>query len=159
MLDIDSGPFVVVILQECQRMNVLINEIKRSLVELDKGLKGQLNMSQPMEDLITAININQWPGRNPYSTCKWESKAWPSMKNLMSQFLDTMSRIHQLTSWSADLITPKSVWLPGLFNPTSYLTAVMQVTARRTKSPLGTNYNYILYSGFVIIVYNMKDPF
>lgn len=117
-------------------MNALINEIKRSLVELDKGLKGQLNMSQPMEDLITAININQWPGRNPYSTCKWESKAWPSMKNLMSQFLDMLNRIHQLVVWSTDLITPKSVWLPGLFNPTSYLTAVMQVTARRSHLPL-----------------------
>jgi dynein heavy chain len=28
------------------------------------------------------------------------------------------------------------MWLPGLFNPTAYLTAVMQVTARRTGSPL-----------------------
>ena len=136
LLMLDSGPFVVVVLQECQRMNALINEIKRSLVELDKGLKGQLNMSQPMEDLITAININQWPGRNPYSTCKWESKAWPSMKNLMSQFLDMLNRIHQLVAWSTDLVTPKSVWLPGLFNPTSYLTAVMQVTARRSHLPL-----------------------
>ena len=33
-------------------------------------------------------------------------------------------------------MTPYSVWLPGLFNPTSYLTAVMQVTARRTGLPL-----------------------
>ena len=29
-----------------------------------------------------------------------------------------------------------SVWLPRLFNPTSYLTAVMQVTARRAGMPL-----------------------
>ena len=34
------------------------------------------------------------------------------------------------------MVTPFSVWLPGLFNPTSYLTAVMQVTARRTGMPL-----------------------
>ena len=46
------------------------------------------------------------------------------------------ARISQLESWSTDLITPFSVWLPGLFNPTSYLTAVMQVTARRTMAPL-----------------------
>lgn len=117
-------------------MNGLINEIRRSLIELDKGMKGQLNMSQPMEDLILAISINQWPGRNPFSQCKWESKAWPSMKNLVSQFADMMLRIAQLVRWSADLVTPFSVWLPGLFNPTSYLTAVMQVTARRTGLPL-----------------------
>jgi len=136
LLSQESGPFVVVALQECQRMNNLMTEIRRSLIELDKGMKGQLNMSQPMEDLIKAISINQWPGRNPFSQCRWESKAWPSMKNLISEFADMMLRIQQLATWSADLVTPFSVWLPGLFNPTSYLTAVMQVTARRTGMPL-----------------------
>lgn len=136
LLSQESGPFVVVALQECQRMNNLMTEIRRSLIELDKGMKGQLNMSQPMEDLIKAISINQWPGRNPFSQCRWESKAWPSMKNLISEFGDMMLRIQQLATWSADLVTPYSVWLPGLFNPTSYLTAVMQVTARRTGMPL-----------------------
>jgi dynein heavy chain len=99
-------------------------------------MKGQLNMSQPMEDLIKAISINQWPGRNPFSQCRWESKAWPSMKSLISEFKDMLERIIQLQTWSANLVTPFSVWLPGLFNPTSYLTAVMQVTARRTGMPL-----------------------
>jgi len=132
----ESGPFVVVALQECQRMNGLLSEIRRSLIELDKGMKGQLNMSQPMEDLIKAISINQWPGRNPFAQCRWESKAWPSMKNLASEFADMLLRIQQLVTWSTDLVTPISVWLPGLFNPTSYLTAVMQVTARRTGLPL-----------------------
>merc|ERR1712091_621752 len=100
-----EGPFNQVVLQECTRMNVLINEIRRSLIELDKGLKGQLNMSQPMEDLIAAISINQWPGRNPFSQCKWEAKAWPSMKNMISQFADMMLRIAQLVTWSTDLVT------------------------------------------------------
>lgn len=55
------------ILQECSRMNALLTEIRRSLVELDKGLKGQLNMSQSMEDLATAFGLNEWPGRNPFA--------------------------------------------------------------------------------------------
>ena len=117
LLSQEAGPFVVVALQECQRMNGmrhiytkhqlfkltinyyfsgLISEIRRSLVELDKGMKGQLNMSQPMEDLIKAISINQWPGRNPFSQCRWESKAWPSMKNLISEFADMLLRIQQV---------------------------------------------------------------
>lgn len=132
----ETGPFVVVAVQECQRMNALLTEIRRSLIELDKGMKGQLNMSQPMEDLIKAISINQWPGRNPFSACRWESKAWPSMKNMLSEYADMLLRVQQLATWSADLVTPISVWLPALFNPTSYLTAVMQVTARRTGLPL-----------------------
>lgn len=48
-------------------MNALLSEIRRSLMELDKGLKGQLNMSQSMEDLAIAFGLNEWPGRNPFA--------------------------------------------------------------------------------------------
>ena len=37
LLSQESSPYVVVALQECQRMNVLLTEVRRSLVELDKG--------------------------------------------------------------------------------------------------------------------------
>lgn len=60
--------------------------------------------------------------------CAWEKLAWPSKKNLLSEFMDMLRRIAQLSSWSEDLVTPQCVWLPGLFNPTAYLTAVMQVS-------------------------------
>ena len=128
----EAGPYIVVALQECGRMNVLLSEIDKTLNDLDKGLKGQLNMTQAIEDLATAFKINQWPGRNPFSKCTWQKFAWASQKNLMSQFADMLARIDQLTSWSDDLVTPVSIWLPGLFNPSSYLTAVQQVTARAT---------------------------
>ena len=127
-----AGPYIVVALQECGRMNGLLGEIRKSLSDLDKGLKGQLNMSQQMEDLATALKINQWPGRNPFSKCLWEKLAWPSQKNLMSEFFDMILRVEQLVQWTSDLETPKSIWLPGLFNPSSYLTAAQQVTARKT---------------------------
>ena len=35
----DRTPYVLVAFQECERMNMLTNEIKRSLKELDLGLK------------------------------------------------------------------------------------------------------------------------
>lgn len=127
-----SGPYIVVALQECGRMNVLLNEIQKSLSDLDKGLKGQLNMSQEMEDLLSALKINQWPGRNPFSKCSWEKLAWSSQKNLMSQFTNMVQRVDQLSKWIETLDIPKSIWLPGLFNPSSYLTAAQQVTARKT---------------------------
>ena len=47
-----------------------------------------------------------------------------------------LARINQLYTWQEEMVTPFSVWLSGLFNPMSYLTAVMQVTARATGSPL-----------------------
>ena len=39
-------------------------------------------MSQKMEDLPTALVINQVPGRNPFHLTSWEKDAWPSRKNL-----------------------------------------------------------------------------
>lgn len=46
------------------------------------------------------------------------------------------ARATQLNEWTADLSVPKVVWLSGLFNPQSFLTAVMQTTARRNDWPL-----------------------
>jgi dynein heavy chain len=106
------------------------------LLELDKGLKGQLNMSDTMEDLVTALSINQWPGRNPFSKCSWQKLAWPSMKNLVFMYADMLKRITQLDEWSESLERPLCLWLPGLFNPTAYLTAVSQVTGRQTGGAL-----------------------
>ena len=36
----DSPPYVVVCLQECERMNTLTNIMKKSLIDLEKGLLG-----------------------------------------------------------------------------------------------------------------------
>lgn len=44
-----------------------------------------------------------------------------------------LARIAQLSKWTEDLVTPVCLWLPGLFNPTAYLTAVMQVRPRPAK--------------------------
>merc|ERR1719316_407147 len=71
-----DGPYIVVLLQEAGRMNVLTGEIARSLDELRKGLLGQLNMSQKMEDLLSALAIKQVPGRNPFHTASCEKFAY-----------------------------------------------------------------------------------
>ena len=124
-----TAPYVIVCLQECTRMNTLLDSMRKTLIELDKGLKGQLNMSQGMEDLATAFILNQVPGRNPFSLVSWEKLAWWSNKGLQTWFADLLLRCQQLEDWvNADLKLPFSIWLPGLF--TSFLTAVMQVTGR-----------------------------
>lgn len=45
--------------QECSRMNVLLSEVKRSLLELVKGLSGQLIKTRAMEDLHQALSKNE----------------------------------------------------------------------------------------------------
>jgi dynein heavy chain len=126
LLDAD-GPYTVVLIQECTRLNVLLLEIASSLDELQKGLNGQLNMSQGMEDMVECLETNQVPGRNPFHACSWERLAWPSRKNLASWFNDLLLRKTQLNEWCKSLSLPYSVWLPGLMNPTALLTAIKQV--------------------------------
>ena len=45
--------------QECERMNTLMNEMKRSLKELDLGLKGELTITSDMEDLSNSLFFDQ----------------------------------------------------------------------------------------------------
>merc|ERR1711871_1260369 len=123
-------------MQECARMNRLISEVRRSLEELEKGMSGALNMSEAMEDLVQALSIQQVPGRNPFHKCSWEKLAWWSKKGLMAWYSDLRLRVKQLCLWSEELKRPIFIWLSGLFNPTSFNTAIMQATARAHNLPL-----------------------
>jgi len=55
----ERTPYVVVAFQECERMNILTKEIRRSLKELDLGLKGELTITSDMEDLSTSLFLDQ----------------------------------------------------------------------------------------------------
>ena len=134
MEDIRSGmeevtPYAMVCVQEVERMNKLLVEIRRSLLELDLGLKGDLTMSEPMENIMFALAEDRVPA-------SWEKIAYPSLRGLGSWLVNLLQRVSQLSDWSADLGLPKVTWLSGLFNPQSFLTAVMQTTARRNDWPL-----------------------
>jgi len=54
----ERTPFVVVCLQECERMNFLMFTIRTSLEDLDAGMKGQLNITENMEILANSLYIN-----------------------------------------------------------------------------------------------------
>ncbi|KAL4716928.1 hypothetical protein ACJJTC_012739, partial [Scirpophaga incertulas] len=105
----ERTPYVIVAFQECERMNHLTGEMKRSLRELDLGLK------------VPAI---------------WSNRAYPSLLGLSAWFVDLLLRLRELETWATDFVLPASVWLAGFFNPQSLLTAIMQSTARRYELPL-----------------------
>jgi len=118
------GPYQNVLLQEAERMNKLMAEIVRSLTELNLGFKGDLTMTSSMEQLETALAGDFVPGQ-------WVKLAYPSLRSLHPWLQDLQRRLAQLQEWAGnpgDL--PLVVWLGGLFNPQSFLTAVMQVTAQ-----------------------------
>jgi dynein heavy chain len=120
----ERSPYVVVCLQECERMNTLIFTIRSSLTDLDMGLKGQLNITDDMDMLSEKMFLNLQPDL-------WVKYAYFSLKSLPMWFDDLMLRIAQLVEYAEELIAPASLWISGLFNPMSYLTSIMQVTARR----------------------------
>merc|ERR1712196_634697 len=107
-------------------MNFLLFEMGRSLRELDAGLRGDLSISEPMENLMYALFGNVVPAT-------WEALAWPSLAPLGVWLVNMLERQKQLQEWTADLQTPKVTWLSGLFNPQAFLTAVLQVTARKNE--------------------------
>jgi len=55
---------------------------------------------------------------------------------LQEWFADLLLRIKQLEEWTENVETPAVLWISALFNPMSYLTAIMQVTARAENLPL-----------------------
>uniref|UniRef100_A0A8D0NCH4 Dynein axonemal heavy chain 9 n=1 Tax=Sus scrofa TaxID=9823 RepID=A0A8D0NCH4_PIG len=125
----ERTPYVVVVLQECERMNVLLRELQGSLRELDLGLKGELTMTSNMENLQNALYLDTVPE-------PWARRAYPSTAGLAAWFSDLLNRIRELEAWTGDFAMPSTVWLTGFFNPQSFLTAVMQSTARKNEWPL-----------------------
>ncbi|MEE6512879.1 hypothetical protein FKM82_020190 [Ascaphus truei] len=126
---LDKTPYVVVAFQECQRMNLLITEIRRSLKELNLGLKGELTITPDMEDLSSALFYDNVPET-------WADRAYPSLLGLAAWYTDLLLRIRELEAWTADFALPNTVWLAGFFNPQSFLTAIMQSMARKNEWPL-----------------------
>ncbi|XP_075982942.1 dynein beta chain, ciliary-like [Anticarsia gemmatalis] len=122
-------PFTIVALQECERMNRLMGEIRRSLKETELGLKGELTISSDMEKLMESLFMDKVPDA-------WTKLAYPSLLGLAAWFSDLCLRLTELENWSGDFNLPPAVWLAGFFNPQSFLTAIMQQTARKNDWPL-----------------------
>lgn len=123
----EIGPYQNVFIQEMDVMNVLLAEIKRSIKELQLGFDGELTMSEPMEDLMMALYLDRVP-------LTWAKKAWPSMKSLGSWVKNLSDRILHLEEWMNNPSEiPKVTWISGLVNPTSFLTAICQVTAQKNQ--------------------------
>uniref|UniRef100_A0AAV2JWM8 Dynein heavy chain C-terminal domain-containing protein n=1 Tax=Knipowitschia caucasica TaxID=637954 RepID=A0AAV2JWM8_KNICA len=125
----ERSPYQVVALQECERMNQLTHEMKRSLQELALGLKGELTMSSDMEGLQSCLFLDVVPD-------SWARRAYPSVCGLSLWFSDLLLRVRELEAWVADFSLPPSVWLSGFFNPQSFLTAILQASARKNAWPL-----------------------
>merc|ERR1719446_1603546 len=110
-------------------MNGLLSWMRGSMIELELGISGALNVTEKMEDLAKDLQANR-------VNALWAEKAYPSLKLLSAWFADLLLRVEQVVEWTRILSLLKSVWLSGLFNSMSFLTSNMQVAARSNKLPL-----------------------
>ncbi|ETM55018.1 hypothetical protein L914_01719 [Phytophthora nicotianae] len=121
----DMDPFQTVLLQECQRMNYLLETMTDSLAELELAFRGDVPLTETMEKLQTFLYYERVPDN-------WLAAACPSRRSLAPWLANLQQRIAQLQEWigSAPEL-PLVLWLPGLFNPQAFLTSVLQTAARK----------------------------
>jgi dynein heavy chain, axonemal len=118
------GPYDIVAIQECERLNYIFGVLMKSLDELEKGLNGELSETDAMVELKKALLLNKLPAT-------WDDAAgFPSKKTLKSWFVDLIKRYVQMQEWTKEMKLPKCVTISYLCNPMSFVTAVKQVTAR-----------------------------
>lgn len=128
--DTTRGPYQNAFIQECEKLNVLILGIMRSLSDLDLAYKGELTMNEAMETLEDNIRLDRVPPQ-------WKKIAYPSERQLISWTENIKARIDQMNLWKDDPTKiPKVVFINRLINPSSFLTAIKQVFCRETQQEL-----------------------
>merc|ERR1712194_892311 len=117
-----TNPYVVVLLQEIERYNILLQKVRSSLKELQKGIQGFVVISEEQELVFQAL----FEGKVPDG---WLF-AYPSMKPLGSWMPDLIKRVEGFRSWGLTE-PPKCFWLAAFTYPSGFLTAILQFSARK----------------------------
>ncbi|UJR33040.1 hypothetical protein I4U23_020499 [Adineta vaga] len=120
---IDTSPLAVVLFQEAERYNVLLLNITSALHDLLKSIEGLVVMSIELEELFKCI----YEGRLPHT---WQ-QTYISLKSLPAWFQDLRQRLNFFHSWVENQRQPIIYWISAFSYPTSFLTAVLQRTARK----------------------------
>ncbi|XP_026839391.1 dynein heavy chain 2, axonemal [Drosophila erecta] len=128
IIGINRTPLEVVLLQEIERYNKLLVEMCTQLRDLRRGIQGLVVMSSDLEDIFVAVS----EGRVPL---QW-LKAYNSLKPLAAWSRDLIHRVGHFNSWAKTLRSPTLFWLAAYTFPTGFVTAVLQTSARATKTPI-----------------------
>lgn len=111
-------------------MNGLVTEMVRGLGELQQGFRGELTMTEQMEQLAEAL----WREALPVW---WVKLGFPSTRPLRSWLVNLKERVEQLEGWIGDpLNLPRVVDVSKLFSPQTYLTAIKQVCCQHERLEL-----------------------
>eukprot|EP00002_Diphylleia_rotans_P022931 TRINITY_DN4501_c0_g1_i3.p1 TRINITY_DN4501_c0_g1~~TRINITY_DN4501_c0_g1_i3.p1 ORF type:complete len:4513 (-),score=1142.54 TRINITY_DN4501_c0_g1_i3:360-11993(-) len=117
------SPAHIVLLQEITRYNILLSTIRTSLQNLQKGIKGLVVMSADLDEIFSSLHDAKVPPA-------WQ-KAYPSLKPLGPWTRDLLKRVQMFQSWAEGNL-PRVFWLSGFTFPTGFLTALLQMSARKS---------------------------
>ncbi|XP_071826175.1 dynein axonemal heavy chain 10-like isoform X2 [Apostichopus japonicus] len=140
-LGLDISPTTVVLLQELERFNLLISRMSKSLIELQRALKGEVGMSSVLDEVARALFNGQIPAI-------WRRLAPDTLKSLGNWMIHFQRRFSQYTTWVNDS-EPPVIWLSGLHIPESYLTALVQATCRKNGWPLDKSTLYTSVTNYM----------
>jgi len=137
---LEVTPTQIVLLQELERFNKLISTIDKSLSTLKRALKGEVGMSNELDDLARALYNGLLPSM-------WRKLAPMTKKTLGNWMEHFFKRNSQYTSWINEG-DPNVMWLSGIHIPESYLTALVQATCRKNGWPLDKSTLYTQVTTF-----------
>jgi len=117
------SPLEVVLMQEIERFDVLIKRMFANLADLRRALKGEIGMSQLLDDLGTCLFNGQMPA-------PWLKLAPQTEKPVGSWMEHFLRRYKQYSDW-CKLGDPMVFWFSGFHIPESLLSALVQASCRR----------------------------
>ncbi|XP_076756861.1 dynein heavy chain at 62B [Xylocopa sonorina] len=118
-----------VLIQELERYNTLLQEIRQSLTMLEKAVKGLIVMT-PMIEILGVYILS---ARIPPSWIK--ACAYPSLKPLSNFINDFLDRLSFFRKWLKEN-KPPTFWISGFSFVHAFLTATTQNFARKYKIPI-----------------------
>lgn len=119
-----------VLTQELTRFNGLINIIRRSLVDMKKAIKGEVLLSEQLEEALNQILDGKVPAL-------WLKKSYPSLKPLGGFIKDLKDRLEFFQTW-IDTQIPEYFWINKFFFTHGFLTGASQNYARKMQIPIDT---------------------
>merc|ERR1719487_354109 len=133
-------PLEVVLLQEIERYEALVKRMVANLKDLKRALKGEIGMSQQLDEFGTSLFNSQLPGA-------WGKLAPQTQKPLGSWVEHFLKRYKQYSDWTIKG-DPAVFWLSGLHIPESLLSALVQASCRRQGWALDKSAIYTIVTKF-----------